>query len=81
MDGQVEHLFTSKDGAVVEIARGESGAALVNFSGKRQRVRLDTTLPEGTYTDSVHGATFTVRNGLLSGTLDPLASYILYAKN
>lgn len=81
MDGQIEHLFTNKDGAVVEIARGESGAALVNFSGKRQRVRLDTTLPEGTYTDSVHGATFTVRNGLLSGTLDPLASYILYAKN
>ena len=80
MHGQVEHIFTSKDGAVVEVARGEQGAALVNFSGKKQTVRLDTTLPDGDYTDAVHGAAISVRNGLLRATLAPNASYIVYAK-
>ncbi|MDE6269227.1 MAG: alpha-amylase, partial [Muribaculaceae bacterium] len=77
MHGQVEHIFTTDDGAVVEVARGEAGAALVNFSDKRRTVRLDTTLPDGTYTDAVYGTTFSVRNGLLRGTLEPLRTYIL----
>ncbi len=79
MHGRVEHVFTSRDGAVVEVARGSDGAALVNFSGKQQRVRIDTTLPDGEYTDSVHDSKFRVRNGLLDGTLAPNASYILYS--
>lgn len=77
MHGRVEHIFTTDNGTVVEVARGEAGAALVNFSDKRRTVRLDTTLPDGTYTDGVHGTAFTVRNGLLRGTLEPLCSYIL----
>ena len=80
MSGRVEHIFTSADGTVVEVARGEEGAAVVNFSDKKQRVRLDTTLPDGSYTDAVHGTAFKVRNGLLEGTAAPLASYILYAE-
>ena len=60
-------------------SRGSDGAALVNFSGKQQRVRIDTTLPDGEYTDSVHDSKFRVRNGLLDGTLAPNASYILYS--
>ena len=80
MHGQVEHVFTSADGAVVQVARGEKGAALVNFSGKKQTVRIDTTLPDGDYTDAVHGASVKVRNGLLKATLAPNASYILYAE-
>lgn len=77
MSGQSEHIFTSKDEKVVEIARGSKGAAIINFSGKAQKVKLETTLPAGKYTDGVHGNEFIVRNGFLEGRLEPLASYIL----
>ena len=80
MSGEAEHLFTSKDGAVIEVARGDKGASLVNFAESRQKVKMETTLPAGKYTDAVHGSEFTVRNGFLEGTLAPLTSYILYAK-
>ena len=79
MHGRVEHIFTSPDGAVVQVARGEQGAAVINLSGRKQSVRLDTTLPDGTYTDTVHHVPFTVRNGILRATIEPHASYILYA--
>lgn len=79
MSGQPEQLFFSPDGAVVEVARGEAGAALVNFSDNSVAVELATTLPAGTYTDAVSGTTFTVADGTLSGTVAPLTSYTLYA--
>ncbi len=77
MSGQPEHIFTSKDAKVVEIARGSKGAALINFSDKEQKVKMETTLPAGKYTDGVHGSEFTVRNGFLEGRLAPLSSYVL----
>ena len=77
MSGEPEHIFTSKGGEVVEIARGSKGAALINFSNKEMKVKLETTLPAGKYSDSIHGTEFTVRNGFIEGRLAPLASYIL----
>lgn len=77
MSGEPEHIFTSKGGEVVEIARGSKGAALINFSNKEMKVKLETTLPAGKYSDNVHGTEFTVRNGFIEGRLAPLASYIL----
>lgn len=80
MSGRPEHIFTSKGNEVVEVARGEAGAALVNLSDKTRKVKMETTLPAGKYTDSVHGSVFTVKNGFIEGSLAPLASYILYAE-
>ena len=75
-----EHLFASKDGAVVQVARGEAGAAIINISSKPAKVKLETTLPTGEYTDAVHGYTFKVKNGFVEGRVEALSSYILYAK-
>ena len=80
MSGQPEAIMTSDNGALVEVARGSKGLALVNFSGEQQTVDMATELPDGTYTDPVHNATFTVRAGKLLGTAAPLASYTLYAR-
>lgn len=80
MAGEPENIVLGANGAVVGVERGSRGMALVNFSDARQRVEMPTTLPEGSYTDSVHSATFNVRNGKIKGTLEPLASYVLYAR-
>lgn len=80
MNGQAETLYTAADGAVVEICRGNAGAALVNMSDAAQKVKMHTTLPDGTYTDVVNATQFTVKGGTLKGSLAPLTSYILYAE-
>lgn len=78
MAGQPETLTYSDNGQVVEIARGQKGAALLNISSEPQAVALATTLPNGKYTDAVSGSRFIVKKGVLTGTLQPLTSYILY---
>lgn len=78
MAGKPESIIASPNGAVVEVNRGNSGAALINLSDKVQKVNLTTTLPDGTYTDAVHNTTFKVKNGNVSGSLQPLTSYLLY---
>jgi alpha-amylase len=79
MSGEMEHIFSSNDGTVVEVARGSKGAALANFTDKAHSFKIETTLPAGTYTDEVYGNTFKVKNGFIEGKLAPLTSYIIYA--
>lgn len=80
MYGQPENISTSENGSVVMVERGTKGAAVVNFSQKATKVRLNTVLPDGTYTDNTSGTTLTVRKGILTGKMAPLATAILYAK-
>lgn len=80
MSGLGEEIMTAKDGAVVEICRGDSGAALINISNNAQKVKMGTSLPDGDYTDVVYGTKFKVVKGNLEGTLAPMHSYILYAQ-
>lgn len=79
MAGLSEQIFTNPEGTVLEVTRGHAGAALVNISDKKVKIKMDTTLPDGRYTDAVHGATFTVKKGKVEGTLTPLTSYLLTA--
>lgn len=80
MSGMPETIYYTDNGAVAEVARGDKGASLVNFSQEQQTVQMPTSLPNGTYADAVHNHEFRVENGTLSGTMEPLATYILYAK-
>lgn len=80
MSGQAENTFTSLGGEIVEVCRGNRGAAVINFSDAPVDFEIATALPDGNYTDGVHGASFTVADGTLSGHADALASYILYAE-
>lgn len=78
MSGKAEQVYASDNGAVIEVARGTEGVALINISEEAQTVELKTTLPNGDYTDKVHHATFHVADSVITGQLEPLASYILY---
>ncbi len=80
MSGLAESLYNTDNGNVVEICRGNAGAALINMSDEAQKVRIDTSLPDGIYTDSVYDKEFKVRKGMLEGRVDPKTSYILYSK-
>ncbi|MCM1067028.1 MAG: alpha-amylase family protein [Muribaculaceae bacterium] len=78
MSGQPEALSYSPDGALAIVDRSK-GIALVNFSDKKQKVKMAVSLPDGQYTDGVSGTTFKVAKGMLQGTAAPLGTYILYA--
>ncbi len=78
MKGEAEQVITTDDGTVVEVARGNKGIALINFSTKEAKYKLATTLPDGDYTDHVTGNIVKVKNGEIKGKLAPLATYIIY---
>jgi alpha-amylase len=78
MSGCAEQVEASENGAVIEVIRGNKGAALINISEEAQAIAMPTTLPAGEYTDKVHNVTFSVADSIISGELAPLASYIIY---
>lgn len=77
MAGQPENITSANNGAVIEIARGNKGAALINVSNSKQKISMEAQLPDGTYTDAVHNSQFVVKGGKVTGTLEPLTSYLL----
>ncbi len=77
MHGQPENIVEANSGAVVAVERGKAGEALVNLSNQPQTVDMPTALPDGTYADKVYNQTFEVKGGKLTGSLQPLTSYIL----
>ena len=78
MAGQPEQIGTLDDGTVLSVARGCKGLALINISQKPQKIKMETALPDGTYTDSVHGLTFKVKKGVLTGKLTPTSSALIF---
>ena len=79
MAGQPEAVSATTDGTAIQVSRGTRGTALINLAKKNNKIKIATTLPDGTYTDEVHGNTFTVTDGTLTGTLSPETTCILYA--
>lgn len=79
MAGQPEQIEAVDNGKLAVINRGGKGVAIINFSDSPVKsFKAATTLPDGTYTDHVHGATFTVKKGEIKGSASPLTSYIIY---
>ena len=80
MRGQGEMVYYNDNGAVVEVCRGKKGALLANISDSEVKVEMATDLPNGSYTDAVHGVKFTVKKGMLKGVLAANSSYALIKK-
>ncbi len=78
MAGEPEAVISSKNGAVLLVARGDKGAAIINISDKPQKVDLPCTLSPDTYVDRSTGATWIVESGRIRGSLPPLTSAIIY---
>lgn len=80
MSGQPEKISFSDNGAIAMVQRGDKGIVLINFSGKEQKVKLNTALANGSYTDEVNNQQFKVSDSVIKGKLAPNTTYIIYAK-
>ena len=80
MVNEPENITISEDGSIASVQRGDKGAVILNVTGKEQKISLGTSLPDGTYTDEVYATQFKVKNGKISGKVEPLKSYILINK-
>lgn len=80
MIAEPETITVNQENTIVAVNRGRKGAMLVNITDEEITTTLATTLPDGKYTDAVHGTTFRVKKGILSGTFAPTSSYALYKK-
>ena len=80
MANQPEDIAISEDGSIASVQRGDKGAVILNVTDKEQKISLGTSLPDGTYTDEVYGTQFKVKNGKVTGKVEPLKSYILINK-
>lgn len=78
MNGEKELILTNDKGNVVQVARGNKGAALVNLSDRPVKLSIDTPLPDGNYTDRVHNTPFKVKDGRMTARLQPHTAYIIY---
>lgn len=75
--GQSEKLGAVDN--VAYVARGTSGIVLANCGGNEKSVSIsDTGLANGTYTDTVSGAKFTVANGVLTGNIGSKGVAVVY---
>ena len=80
MAGLPEVVKVSDNGAVIKVGRGHDGAAIINISSEVQQLDLPTTLTDGLYLDEVHKKEFRVSDSHITGTLEPLTSYIILKK-
>ena len=75
--GQSEKLGAVDN--VAYVARGTSGVVLANCDGNEKSVSISGTgLANGTYTDTISGAKFTVANGVLTGNIGSTGVAVVY---
>lgn len=71
--------YNSVQNKMTLIERGSLGAVIVNLGGTTATANLTThTLADGTYTDSITGKTFTVKNSKLTGSIGNTGIACLY---
>lgn len=80
MAGQPEQVSFGEKGAVAVVSRGKKGAAVINVSNEPQQVSVATTLPNGSYKDSLSGTVYKVKKGILTGEITPLSACFIYNK-
>lgn len=80
MVGETEKLSNPNNAvSSLMIERGNKGITFVNSAATALTLENTTTaLSDGTYTDKVSGGTFTVKDGIISGTLPARSVVVLY---
>ena len=68
--------------AFIYIKRGDKGAAFINNSpSDTMEIDVETSLPQGTYTDHVNGVTFVSKDGRLTGSLEAGKTAAVYKED
>jgi len=75
--GAGETVYAAGNIAVIE--RADSGVVLVNCKGNNANIDIQTkALADGTYTDQMTGASFTVKDGKLTGSIGATGVAVIY---
>lgn len=81
MKGQPQKLENPDDDLhLLVVSRGKKGVALINGSDKAE-IKIKTELGNGTYTDTVSQSKFTVKNGVLNGTIGKETAAFIYKRD
>lgn len=79
MNGENEELLNGEEDSLLCIKRGKRGAVLINISkSAASKVSIPIGLADGKYKDTAHGRKFTVKNGMLTGTLPAETIAVIY---
>lgn len=76
MVGESEYIRTQGDD-IAMIERGTKGMVIVNL-GSQETINTATNLSDGIYVDKISGNTFTVSNGVLTGTSNGYSISVIY---
>ena len=80
-EGKSEYVRKLNNNSVFAVERGGEGVVLTNLGSGKAKINTETTLKDGTYIDTVSGASFTVYNGKLSGEISGRKIAVLYNSN
>jgi alpha-amylase len=75
--GQPENIIYSDNGKQIIVERGTKAAVVINLDEQPAQVAIPVTLQNGKYRDAVTKQRFTVKKGVLKGTLAPMSAYVL----
>lgn len=79
MTGKSTEMKNSADNAVLMISRENAGLVLIHYKKTENSISEKCSLPDGEYTDrSGTNGTFTVKDGMITGTLAPDSIAVLY---
>lgn len=78
MLGESSEMVNANGKKHIVITRGDKGAVLVNTDKNDYNISFNTTLPDGTYTDTAHGDRFVIYNGVLQGTVNANSVAVIY---
>ena len=80
-DGKSEHISYDRTSAVTLLERGKKGAVVSKITeGSSVSIPVHQMV-DGAYIDHVSGNTFTVSNGVLTGTIDSSGVAVIYNAN
>ena len=80
MVGEKENISSECGNKVFKVQRGNKGLVLINVDkNNSQNINLDTSLPDGTYTNTAEsGGEFKVSNGKVTGNMPASSIAVLY---
>lgn len=79
VSGEDEKMFNAdEEKKVLCIERGKKGLVMINAGQKDYKIKCQSALPDGTYTDRAHNTVFKVKNGILSGKIGAEKICVIY---
>lgn len=79
MVGEPEELLNGEDTTLLAIKRGDKGVVLVNINPtKKAKVSIPVAFADGVYVDKANGVKFTVKGGILTGSMKKESVAVIY---